>query len=161
MQNEKANDINQLIQNFYILFQKEIIDLLPENNSSELSQLLFRAVLEIYFVKDISPSILSKRLAITVPNTSRSLQKLAQLGYITKRKDYNDKRVTHIILTQKGLDLVERSVKATDEEVLRKIGLLDPDEQSKFADAFSTLYVLFEKIGEKDIKLNKRRELLK
>ncbi len=123
--------------NFYTVFQKEILDLVSGSNSSGLSPLLYKMLHEINLDGAIPPSRLSRRLAITIPNTSRSLKKLAELGYITKEKDGTDKRITHLNLTPKGIDLIEASLKATDAILFKKLSVLDLEETNRLSDAFS------------------------
>ena len=146
MNEEEKKKVIQEIISFYGVFQKEVMDILP-NDVTELSQLLFRALQEIYFTKNITSSILARRLAITVPNTSRSLQQLSALDYIIKIKDENDKRITHIRLTEKGVELVEKYNKSTDELMLKKLGVLELEELGRLSEAFSTIKELFQKIG--------------
>lgn len=145
MNEEEKKKLILSISNFYMIFQKEILDLVPDNNL-ELSHVLFKALHEIYLDSEITPSILSKRLSITIPNTSRCLNKLTEMGYIVKIKDLDDKRITHIELSKKGLNLVENSRKLTDELLLMKLGVLNSDELLKLSDSFFVLRSLFEKV---------------
>lgn len=144
-EDEKKVIIRNLF-NFYMLFQKEILDMFSNDNSI-LSPVLVSALREIYFHADITPSILSKRLAITVPNTSRCLQQLSDLNYIVRIKDEKDKRITHIKLTEQGADLVENSIRIMDELTLKKLSVLEVNELVKLSEAFSTIIQLFDKIG--------------
>lgn len=145
MNEEEKKKLILSISNFYMIFQKEILDLVPDNNL-ELSHVLFKALHEIYLDSEITPSILSKRLSITIPNTSRCLNKLTEMGYIVKIKDLDDKRITHIELSKKGLNLVENSRKLTDELLLMKLGVLNSDELLKLSESFFILRSLFEKV---------------
>lgn len=134
------------IVNFYLLFQKEILDLMPGSNSSDLSPLLFKALHEINICPDITTSILSMRLSITLQNTSRSLQKLMELDYIKKNKDKTDKRITHIELTEKGTSLVAASMSIMDKKIMDKFSCFTEEEFSALVTAFDTLSVLFKKL---------------
>ncbi|ERI92643.1 transcriptional regulator, MarR family [Clostridiales bacterium oral taxon 876 str. F0540] len=134
------------ITDFYAIFQKEVLDIFP-GNIPELTPLLSKALFEIYYTENITPSILTRRLAITVPNTSRCLQKLGDLGYINKVKDENDKRITHIKLTEEGIKLVEKSISYMDEVMLNRLSLLKMDELERLSGAFMTIRELFDKIG--------------
>lgn len=147
MGDDEKKKVIQDIISFYAVFQKEILDMLP-NDSTELSPLLSKVLHEIYFTKNITPSILTKRLSITVPNTSRCLQQLSDLGYIIKVKDENDRRITHISLTSKGIESVEKYNKTVGELMLNKLGVLSLDELVRLSKALSTIEELFEKIGK-------------
>lgn len=145
MKTDGKLDLIHNMSQFYIVLQREVMDLIAESNNSELSPLLFKALHEIYLDEFIIPSILSKRLSITIPNTSRCLYKLMKLEYVIKVKDKVDKRLTHIELSLKGIDLVESSFKYMDEAMLKKVGILNSDELANLSTSFLTLMSLFEK----------------
>lgn len=147
MNEEEKKKVIQEIIGFYWVFQKEVVDMFPDD-IAEVSTLLYKALHEIYFTKDITSSLLARRLSITVPNTSRCLQQLSGLDYIIKIKDEKDKRITHICLTEKGVELVEKYTKSMDELVSKKLGVFDLEELSKLSEAFSTIKELFQKIGK-------------
>lgn len=150
-EDERKKAINTIV-NFHTIFQKEVLDLFPYWVSG-LSPLLSRALIEIYNAQDITPSILNKRLSITVPNTSRCLQQLSDLGYIVKVKDKADRRITHIKLTEKGLALVGKSIDVMNDILLGKLSVLELDELVKLSEAFTTIKDLLEKIGRSNPKI--------
>jgi DNA-binding MarR family transcriptional regulator len=144
-EDEKKKVIKELI-GFYEVFQKEILDKFSED-ATEITPLLSKALREVYLTEDITSTVLAKRLSITEPNTSRCLHQLNELDYITRVKDEYDRRITHIKLTEKGVDLVQKSIQSMDELMLRKLGVLNLDELVRLSDAFSSIKELFEKIG--------------
>lgn len=146
MSEDEKRKITQDIIRYYALFQKEVLDMFPDE-IIEISPLLYKALREIYITKDITSSILAKRLSITVPNTSRCLKQLNDLDYISRVKDINDRRITHIKLTKKGLELVEKSIRFIDELLLKKLNILELDELVRLSEAFSTITELLEKAG--------------
>ncbi|MBL4933324.1 MarR family winged helix-turn-helix transcriptional regulator [Clostridium paridis] len=150
-EDERKEAINTIV-NFHTIFQKEVLDLFPYWVSG-LSPLLSRALIEIYNSQDITPSILNKRLSITVPNTSRCLQQLSDLGYIVKIKDKADRRITHIKLTEKGLALARKSIEIMESILLEKLSVLEVGEIVKLSEAFTTIKDLLEKIGKSSPKI--------
>ena len=146
MSEDEKKRVIQNIISFYQVFQKEILDVFVEDNK-KLSPLSFKALCEIHFTEEVTPSILAKRLAITVTNTSRCLQRLSSAGYIIKVQDKRDKRITHIRLTEKGLELVEKSKESVDELMIKKLGVLELDELIRLSESFSTTTELLAKIG--------------
>lgn len=146
MSEEDKKKVIQEIISFYTAFEKEVLDVFP-TDILEISPILFRALREIYFSTDITSSVLAKRLSITVPNTSRCLKQLSDLGYVIKVKDKNDRRVTHIKLTDNGLELVEKSTSLVDDLILKKLSVLQLDELVELSGAFSTVTKLLNKIG--------------
>lgn len=142
---EKRRVIKELTE-FYAVFKKEILDIFPDDNT-ELSPLLFKALTEIYFTESITSSILAKRLSITVPNTSRCLKQLDELGYVTRIKDGSDRRITHLSLTEKGTNLVEKAIRSMDELMFKRLSSLELNELIKLEEAFLTIKELFNKLG--------------
>jgi len=146
MSEDEKKRVIQEIMSFYPVFQKEILDVFPDD-ITEISPLLFKALHEIYSSEDITSSTLAKRLSITVPNTSRTLQQLSDLSYIIRDKDENDRRITHIKVTKKGSELIEKSIESMDELMLKKLGVLEVDELVSLSEAFYTITGLLQKIG--------------
>lgn len=125
-------------------FQKEAGKLLID--ISETTPLLTKILHEIYFTEDIISSALATKLDINIPNTSRCLQQLSDMGFIIKIKDALDRRITHIRLTSKGIEAVEKNIIAMDDLMMRRFGVLEIDELVSLADAFTTIMKTFEKI---------------
>lgn len=139
MKEKEKHELILNIVNFYTLFQKEILYLMPDNNNSELSPLLFWTLTEIHFAGTVTSSELSKRLSISIPNTSRNVNRLVDIGYIVKIPDATDKRITHLRLSQKGFDLVFNSIITIEDKLLEKFNILDSNEIEKLSEAFFTL----------------------
>lgn len=84
---------------------------------------------------------ISSCVGMNLPNTSREVKKLQELGLVTKKKSAKDKRITEIDLSDKGKEWVGRSFAqlekefftqnaskwddATGEECLRAIQVLE------------------------------------
>ena len=123
--------------NFWFLFQKEFLGILPDNNNCELSPLLFRMLNEIHFEGTMTSSALSKRLSVCISNTSRNVNKLEKQGYILKTQNPTDKRITHLMLSQKGLDLVSKALMLTEDNLLEKFNVLSSKDINELTKAFA------------------------
>ena len=124
---------------FWFLFQKEFLSLLPDNNNCELSPLLFRMLNEIHFEGTMTSSVLSNRLSVCISNTCRNVNKLEKLGYIIKTQNSTDKRITHLMLSQKGFDLVSRALMLTEDKLLEKFNVLSYSDINELSKAFSLI----------------------
>ncbi|MCM1992242.1 MarR family winged helix-turn-helix transcriptional regulator [Oceanirhabdus seepicola] len=150
MNNENLDKLITNMVHFYILFQQEFLDLGPDVNNNEISPLLFRMLQQIHLEGRTTVSTLSKRVSVSLPNTSRNINKLIQLGYVTKKQDELDKRITHLHLTNKGFDLVSNAILQSEEKLFKKYNKLDSDEIEKLNESFSTIRKSFIKLGTLD-----------
>lgn len=139
MDKEQSEKLILNMVNFYTLFEKEFLDLLPEFSNRELSPLLSRMLNEIHIQGKTTSSNLSKRLDLSVPNTSRSVNTLFKLGYITKVQDLKDKRIVYLSLSEKGLELILKYIYASQEKFLEKFNVLSQSEIKELTDSFSTI----------------------
>ncbi|MBU3215559.1 hypothetical protein LL033_06165 [Clostridium estertheticum] len=63
--------------------------------------------------------------------------------YVIKVKDKVDKRITHIELSLKGIDLAQSSFNHMDESMLKKVEVLNSGELAKISESFLILMSLF------------------
>lgn len=153
----KKTDSQKLILNmvnFYTIFNVEFIDLIPDLSNSEISPLLSKILNFIHFEGTTTSSILSKKLNISVPNTSRSINTLYNLDYIVKNHDSNDKRVIYLSLSQKSLELILTINSASEEKFLERFNTLSTEEINELSNSFSTIQNLLIKMRE--LNLNKK-----
>lgn len=139
--------------NFHILFEKEFADLIPEINIPEITPLLSRMLNEIHLLGRTTSSELSKRLNLSLPNTSRGVNTLYQLGFIIKTQDEKDKRIGYITLSIEGVELVKKFLTIYQEKFFEKLGHLSEKEMDELNDSFTTIKNIFIKIRD----LNKEK----
>ncbi|WP_234121882.1 MarR family winged helix-turn-helix transcriptional regulator [Clostridium hydrogenum] len=139
MDKEKAENLILKMVNFHTLFESQFLDLMPNLNNSEVTPLLSRMLNEIHNTGSTTSSSLSKKLNLSVPNTSRSVNALYKLGYINKKQDLNDKRIVYLTLSEKGLALIVKSIYSSQEKFLKKFAVLSEEEIEQLTLAFSNL----------------------
>lgn len=72
------------------------------------------------------------RVSLDKPKVSRAVARLEAAGYLTKEADAGDKRLLHLELTPKGIDVVAKLVpiaKRFQDDLERKLGTSYPDFQ--------------------------------
>lgn len=121
--------------NFYSLFNVEFIDLIPDLTNSEITPLLSRILNFIHFEGTTTASRISKKLNISVPNTSRSINTLNKLGYLIKRQDENDKRIIYLSLSPKALVSISSLAEAGQDAFLERFNVLTDDEMDELSDS--------------------------
>lgn len=132
--------------NFYTIFNAEFIALIPDLSNSEISPLLSKILNFIHLEGSTTASKLSKKLNISIPNTSRSINTLYNLGYLTKKQDYNDKRITYLSLSPKALELMAKALSYSDEIFMKKFNVLSTEEIEDLSQHFSKINTFFIKI---------------
>ena len=76
-----------------------------------------------------SPGSMAKRLGVKLPTVTKTIARLQEQGFVTKRGSHKDQRKLHVFLTKDGhniVDLIERALEETEREVT---GGLDEQEQ--------------------------------
>lgn len=114
--------------NFYSLFNVEFIDLIPDLTNTEITPLLSKILNFIHFEGTTTASRISKKLNISVPNTSRSINALYNLGYLIKKQDEKDKRIVYLSLSNKSLNLISSVAAAGEDIFLERFNVLSNEE---------------------------------
>lgn len=76
----------------------------------------------------VNVSDITERMLDKMSNTSRLIEKLRSKGLIDRRECPRDRRKAEILITDKGLDLVEEASKAMDESTLHRMEVLNQSE---------------------------------
>lgn len=146
MNKEDSRKLILNMVNFYTLFNVEFMDLIPDLTNSEISPLLSKIINFIHLEGTTTSSNLSKKLNISVPNISRSINTLNTLGYIVKKQDDNDKRVIYLSLSTKALNLISTVISASEEIFLERFEVLSSEEIIDLYQSFSKIQNLLIKM---------------
>jgi len=87
---------------------------------------------KLYLKDGINQEYLAKSLNYSKATSTRAIQKLEKEGFITRRRDVNDKRACNIFLTDKGKSLEPEINKIISEWGTILLTGFDDDEQKKF-----------------------------
>ncbi|BCN29377.1 MarR family winged helix-turn-helix transcriptional regulator [Anaeromicropila herbilytica] len=139
--------------NFHHIFEQEFTRLIPEINNSEISPLLSKILNEIHNEGITTASRISKSLDLSVPNTSRSINKLYKLGYIQKEQDKKDRRIVYLTLSIKGLELMRQYLIIYQEQFIKRLVVLSEQEIDELNHSFETVKTHFIKM--RDLNNNK------
>lgn len=157
MNKDKSQNLILNMVNFYTLFSVEFIDLIPDLTNSEITPLLSRILNFIHFEGTTTATRISKKLNITIPNTSRSINTLNKLGYIVKKQDENDKRVIYLSLSANAINLILSVAGAGESKFLDKFKVLSENEILELSHSFLRLQELLIKIRDLNLQDNKKK----
>ncbi|MBX4259415.1 MarR family transcriptional regulator [Clostridium estertheticum] len=137
--------------NFYSIFNIEFIDLIPDLSNLGVSPLLSKILNTIHMEGNTTSSFLSKKLNISSSNVSRSINTLNLMGYINKRQDSIDKRITYLSLSKKAVELVSKTMSNSEEMFLKKFNVLSSEEIEELSYSFITIQNLLIKMRDLNI----------
>ncbi|MCB2353702.1 MarR family winged helix-turn-helix transcriptional regulator [Clostridium estertheticum] len=137
--------------NFYSIFNIEFIDLIPDLSNLGVSPLLSKILNTIHMEGNTTPSFLSKKLNISSSNVSRSINTLNLMGYINKRQDSIDKRITYLSLSKNAVELVSKTMSNSEEMFLKKFNVLSSEEIEELSYSFITIQNLLIKMRDLNI----------
>ena len=140
--------------NFYSLFNTEFIELIPDLTNKEITPLLSKILNFIHFEGTTTASRISKKLNISVPNTSRSINTLYNYGYLTKKQDEKDKRIIYLSLSSKALNLILSVAATGEDDFLERFNVLSNEEIEDLSRALLKAQSLIIKMRD----LNEKKE---
>lgn len=146
--NKKYEKLVLNMVNFHILFDKEFTDLIPEIEIPKMTPLLSRMLNEIHLRGRTTSKELSERLNLSVPNTSRGVSKLYELGFIKKHICDVDKRITYLTLSIEGYELIKQFMLQYQERYMNKLRVLEDKEIDELNENFEKIKALFIKINQ-------------
>ena len=128
MNKKAARELILNMVNFYSLFNSEFIEIIPDLTNTEITPLLSKILNFIHFEGITIASRISKKLNISVPNTSRSINTLYNFGYLIKKQDEKDKRIVYLSLSNKALNLILAVASNGEDDFLERFNVLSNEE---------------------------------
>ena len=114
---------------------------------SELTTSQLRILFTVKAHNYIIMSELAKRLSISKPNLTPSINKLVRSSYLERSIDINDRRVMHISLTQKGSSMLDSICESLKTWLKEKAAPLKAREQAELASCIKKSYALIQKMN--------------
>ena len=110
-----------------------------------LSMPQFGILMQLHYRHNCGISDISERFDITSAAASQLVDKLVQSGLIQREEDPNDRRAKRLNLTDKGRELIQRSMEERYRWVDQLAARLTPEERDK---AIEALHIMIEAAKE-------------
>jgi DNA-binding MarR family transcriptional regulator len=114
-----------------------------EDASVELSVVQFRALARADRSGGCSVSELAEHVGLTLPSASKLVERLVRRGYLRRRPDHHDRRVTLVASTRKGHDALESARRAAKRQLTAMLKDLPPVQRAHLAAALDALRPIF------------------
>ena len=98
----------------------------------------------------LSQQELADRLILSKPTISLTLQKMEYLGLIERRADEEDARVTHVYLTDKGMEVNEQIIGIFKKVEGRIEAVMPEDKQNEFLEMLNLISNELQRLKEEN-----------
>lgn len=132
LDSQDSKVIDSIIENLFHIFPVLLKKLLKVDTQSVHSQIkLTRLHLFVMWMikkERLSASELARRFQMLRPQMTRLIKELVSAGLVEKQPDINDRRVTYILLTPNGEDILKQCRKLTRNRMKRRLAHLDKQD---------------------------------
>lgn len=120
----------------------------PYHNSFKniLSPLQFYTLCVIKFKNSITMTHLSESMKMPKQNMTKIVDKLIELGFVIRKRDVNDKRITNIYITEEGNRFLIDNAKENSKRVNDSIISLGEDDTNEFYDSIVKINKILSKL---------------
>ena len=131
--------------NFYRLYNEKIARRFKAKHVDELSQVEYLLMAIVVSQKQVPIKALCERTCMLKQQVTKNLNRLQELGYITRERDPKNRRAVLVSATDKAYALQNRVQKDTEEELSRIFGALDREAADTYLTALETINGILER----------------
>lgn len=92
----------------------------------------------------VTVSELSKMLHVTSPTVTQQISELEQKGWVKRELNPNDRRIVHVLLTEAGKEILQKSRHRLMESIEGLIDHLGPEKSRQLSDLLDETFFYFE-----------------
>ncbi|MBT3389620.1 MAG: MarR family transcriptional regulator [Chloroflexi bacterium] len=140
--------VNTLHQWIKIFMRRSMRNFLGYVRESGLSMSQLGALFHIHRMGSSGVTDLGDHLGVTSAAVSQMLERLVQQALISRTEDPNDRRVKQIVLTDKGCQILEESIRARQGWLDDLAVALSPAEKEQITAALNILIDKGESLGQ-------------
>jgi len=143
---QSSNPLTATLHEWLGIFRRSLMGnffMYARNNGLTMAQ--FGTMLHIFHKGACGVSDIGSDLGVTNSAASQMLERMVQLKLISRSEDPTDRRVKHIVLTDKGRQIIEESSLAFQTWMEDLAGTMTSEEQEQVRDA---LVILIEKANQ-------------
>jgi len=145
---ERLDSISENILLFFPLFYKNILKLAHKKTVKNPLNMQLRMLSMLTLTGMMQPSEIGIRMGISKPNVSALIDKAAELGYLERRPDEEDRRVIHIVITAKGRKFVANRFQVVRKSIKNNLSGLNSDDLDSLNLALDTFKKIISKMDQ-------------
>ncbi len=130
-----------------VFMRRSAHDFMQIMKEEGLSMAQVSTLMRLYYQNNCDVSSIGASMGVTNAAASQMVDRLVQLGLLTRTEDERDRRVKNIALTKKGRALIERTIDVRRRWIEELTGVLTHEDQESIIRAFDLLTEAAEKLG--------------
>ena len=145
---KRENDYQEieLFGELFVLFTQTVFDNV-NIKKLHLTTLSLVTMMMIYSHSGVSMSELSEAIGVSMPQLSRTVSKLEELGFVERKHNKSNRRVDNVYHTAKGQAIAEEQADSIRNNLANKLSALSEDERAELANHFAAALSLLKKAG--------------
>ena len=144
MQKNTTAALSRQTLNFYRLYNEKIARRFRALHMDELSQVEFLLMAIVAHDGPMPIKAVCERAMMLKQQVTKNLNRLEELGYITRARDEHNRRTVLVSPTAGAHDLQKRVQQDTEEELSRIFSQLDDDAADEYLRALDTINGILE-----------------
>ncbi|MGL4336287.1 MAG: MarR family winged helix-turn-helix transcriptional regulator [Turicibacter sp.] len=124
---------------------------LTENNAKDVTMTEIHVIEAIRKSEVATMGNVAKRLLITMGTLTTSVNRLVDKGYVTRKRDVNDRRIVLLDLTEKGQEIFEIHEKFHSELVNAALKDLEIRDDQQIVQSLESIQRFFKKLHDKHV----------
>ena len=108
----------------------------------------FRLLMMLSNRDKMQPSEIGRNLGISKPNVTTMIDKLIEKGYVSRLHDVRDRRVMHIVISEKGRSFINKRKRILCGIMRKNLSALKPGELEELSGALETFRDIVSRMEE-------------
>ena len=118
--------------------------------SNDLTMPQFKALIYVYRYDGATSGQIASGLGVSLSTITGVVDRLVEQGLVARHEDPRDRRITRVIATESGRELVENLLQYRNEVVTTILAQLDADQLKLVETAFQYLLDAVDKLNRKE-----------
>jgi DNA-binding MarR family transcriptional regulator len=137
------DDLTREFMEVVPLLMRQVRSEFRSHRTPDLSVPQFRALVFVNRNAGTALSPLAEHLGLTLPSTSKMVDRLVLLNYLNRQSSKNDRRKITLEITSLGVSVLDTSYRATQNQLQSLFEKLNIQEQENILSSLQLLRILF------------------
>jgi MarR family transcriptional regulator, organic hydroperoxide resistance regulator len=118
-------------------------------DTAQLTVLQLQALIFIHKKKNVTMGDIAEKFKVSLPTATVVLDKLVNIGIVTRDRNETDRRIVNVLLTEKGEDLLKHAMKQRHQKINKLLSYLSLKHKKQLLNILNSLAINIKKSNEK------------